>query len=82
MPERIGVTSHAAECDEAGWLLVNRHEGLVGVVVLVCLARVVVVGGANRPHDVSATQAFADDDEYVVHVKPPVRAATKVAPAR
>ena len=62
--------------------MVDRHERLVGVVVLVCLARVVVVGGVNRAHHVSATQAFADDDENVVHVKPPVRAATKVAPAR
>jgi hypothetical protein len=59
--------------------LVNRHDGLVDVVFLVCLARVVVVGGVNRAHHVSATQAFADDDENVV---PPVRAATKVAPAR
>jgi hypothetical protein len=44
-------------------LLVNRHEGLVGVVVLVCSARVVFVGGVKRPRDVVATGAFADDDE-------------------
>jgi hypothetical protein len=48
--------------------LVNRHDGLVGVVVLVCLARVVLVGGVDRPHDVFATGAFADDDENVVHL--------------
>ena len=48
--------------------LVNRHDGLVGVVFVVCLARVVVVGGVNRPHNVSATPAFAGDDENVVHL--------------
>ena len=48
--------------------LVNRHEGLVGVVFLVCSARVVSVGGVDRAHDVSATPAFADDDENVVHL--------------
>ena len=46
--------------------MVNRHEGLVGVVVLVCLARVVFAGGVDRSRDVSATRAFADDDENVV----------------
>src|SRR6476469_7785442 len=46
--------------------LVNRHDGLVGVVFLVCLARVVFAGGVDRPRDVSATQAFAGDDENVV----------------
>ena len=50
--------------------LVNRHDGLVGVVFLVCLARVVFVGGVNRPRDVFATRAFADDDENVVHLTP------------
>ena len=48
--------------------LVNRHDGLVGVVFLVCLARVVFAGGVDRPRDVSATQAFAGDDENVVHL--------------
>src|SRR6185312_12501002 len=48
--------------------LVNRHDGLVGVVFLVCLARVVLVGGVDRPHDVFATGAFAGDDENVVHL--------------
>ena len=48
----------------------NRHEGLVGVVVLVCLARVVFVGGVDRPRDVCATPAFADDDENVVQLTP------------
>ena len=48
--------------------LVHRHDGLVGVVVLVCLARVVFAGGVNRPHDELATRAFAGDDENVVHV--------------
>ena len=62
--------------------MVDRHERLVGVVCLVCLARVVFAGGVDRPRDVFAIGAFADDDENVVHVKPPVRAATKVAPAR
>src|SRR6478672_10134208 len=49
-------------------LLVNRHDGLVGVVFLVCLARVVFAGGVDRPRDVSATRAFAGDDENVVHL--------------
>ena len=48
--------------------LVNRHDGLVGVVFLVCLARVVFAGGVNRPRDVFATRAFADDDVNVVHL--------------
>jgi len=48
--------------------LLNRHDGLVGVVFLVCLARVVFAGGVDRPRDVSATQAFAGDDENVVHL--------------
>ena len=48
--------------------LVNLNDGLVGVVFLVCLARVVFAGGVNRPRDVSATRAFADDDENVVHL--------------
>ena len=39
-------------------LLVNRHEGLVGVVVLVCLARVVFVGGVDRPRDVFAIRSL------------------------
>jgi hypothetical protein len=47
--------------------LVNRHDGLVGVVFLVCLARVIFAGGADRPCDVFAIPAFADDDENVVH---------------
>ena len=50
----------------------NRHDGLVGVVCLVCLARVVLVGGVDRPRDVFATGAFADDDENVVHPTPAV----------
>src|SRR6476659_1569175 len=37
--------------------LVNRHEGLVGVIFLVCLARVVFAGGVDRPRDVFATGA-------------------------
>ena len=46
--------------------LLNRHDGLTGVVFLVCLARVVVAGGVNRPRDVCAIRAFTDDDENVV----------------
>ena len=41
-------------------LLVNLDDGLVGVVFLVCLARVVIVGGVKRPRDVFAIAAFAD----------------------
>ena len=37
-------------------LLVDRHEGLVGVVVVVCLAGVVEVGGVKRPRDVFAVR--------------------------
>ena len=48
--------------------LVHRHDGLVGVVFLVGLARVVVAGGVNRPRDVFAIPAFADDDENIVHL--------------
>ena len=36
------------------------------------LARVVVAGGVNRPRDVFAIRAFADDDENVVHLTPAV----------
>ena len=63
-----GVTSHAANVTRRDGLLVNRHEGLVGVVVLMCSARVVSVGGVDRPHHVCATPAFADDDENVVQL--------------
>jgi hypothetical protein len=48
--------------------LVHRHDGLVGVVVLVCLARVVFVGGVDPPRNVFAIPVFADDDENVVHL--------------
>ena len=48
--------------------MVDRHEGLVGVVVLVCLARVVFVGGVDRPRNVFALRAFADDDENVMRL--------------
>ena len=48
--------------------LVNRHDGLVGVVFLVCLARVVFAGGVNRPRDELAIRAIADDDVNVVHL--------------
>ena len=48
--------------------MVNRHDWLVGVVVLVGLARVVFAGGVDRPSDVSATRAFAGDDENVMHL--------------
>ena len=48
----------------------NRHDELVGVVLTVCLARVVFAGGDNRPHKVFAIRAFADDDENVVHLGP------------
>jgi hypothetical protein len=47
--------------------LVNLDDELVGVVFMVCLARVVVVGGVDRSRNVSAIPAFADDDENVVH---------------
>src|SRR6478735_5486647 len=47
--------------------LVYRHDELVGVVFLVCLARVVWVGGVHRPRNVFAIPAFADDDENIVH---------------
>ena len=46
----------------------NLDDGFVGVVFLVCSARVVLVGGVNRPHDELATRAFADDDVNVVHL--------------
>lgn len=48
--------------------LVNRHDGLVGVVFVVCLACVVFAGGVDCPRDVWAIPAFADDDENVVHL--------------
>ena len=48
--------------------LVHRHDGLVGVVFAVCLARVVFAGGVHGPRDVFAIGAFADDDENVVHL--------------
>ena len=46
----------------------NLDDELVGVVFLVCLARVVFAGGVNRPRDELATRAFADDDVNVVHL--------------
>src|SRR6476646_6716673 len=46
---------------------VNGHDGLVGVVFVVCLACVVFAGGIHRPRNVFAIPAFADDDENVVH---------------
>ena len=52
--------------------LVHRHDGLAGVVFPVCLARVVVAGGVDRPRDVCAVGAFADDDENVVQLTPAV----------
>jgi hypothetical protein len=52
--------------------LVNRDDGLIGVVFLVCLARVVFAFGVDRARDVFAIPAFADDDEYVVHLTPAV----------
>ena len=52
--------------------MVNLDDGLVGVVFLVCLARVVFAGGVNRPREVFAIFAFADDDENVVHLTPAV----------
>ncbi|MGY4652326.1 hypothetical protein ACVWWN_006122 [Mycobacterium sp. URHB0021] len=48
-------------------LLVNRHEGLVGVVFVVCLAGIVEVSGVMSPRDVFAIPAFADDDVHVTH---------------
>ena len=48
--------------------MVDRHDGFVGVVFLMCLARIVFGGGANRARDVFAIHAFADDDEDVVHL--------------
>ena len=45
----------------------NVDDGLVGVVFVVCLARVVKVGGVKGPRNVFAIAAFADDDENVVH---------------
>jgi hypothetical protein len=48
--------------------LLNRHDGLVGVVFLVCLAGVVFTGGVHRARNVFAIPAFADDDENVVHL--------------
>ena len=50
----------------------NRHNGLVDVVCLVCLAQVVLAGGVHRPRDVFAIRAFVDDDEDVVHLSPAV----------
>ena len=38
----------------------NLDGGFVGVVFLVCLARVVIVGGVKRPRDVFAVAAFAE----------------------
>ena len=58
--------------------LVNLDDGLVGVVFLACLARVVFAGGVKPPRDVSATPAFADDDENVVRLTPPVRGGRAV----
>ena len=48
--------------------LVNRHDGLVGVVFLVCLARV-FAGGVTRPHDVAS--GCADAGGYAC--RPPPR---------
>ncbi len=48
----------------------NRQDGLVGVVFLMCLARVVFAGGVNHPRDVLAVPVFTDDDEKAVHVTP------------
>ena len=39
-------------------LLVNLDDGLVGVVFLVCSARVVIVGGVKRPHDEFASASL------------------------
>ena len=48
--------------------MVNLDDGLVGVVFLMCLARVVFAGGVNRPRDELAIRAIADDDVNVVHL--------------
>jgi hypothetical protein len=50
--------------------VLNLDDSLVGVVFLVCLARVVQVGGIKRPRDVIAIAVFADDDEHVMHLTP------------
>ena len=50
----------------------NLDDGLVGVVFVVCSARVVIVGGVKRPPNVFAIRAFADNDENVVHLIPAV----------
>jgi hypothetical protein len=50
--------------------VLNLDDSLVGVVFLVCLARVVQVGCIKRPRDVIAIAAFADDDENVMHLTP------------
>jgi hypothetical protein len=62
------MASPAVNVTSRDGLLVNRHDGLVGVVFLMCLARVVFAGGVNRPRDVFAIRAFADDDENVVRL--------------
>ena len=56
-PERLGVTSPPNVTSRDG-SLVNRHDGLVGVVFLVCLARVVFAGGVDRPRDVFAIRSL------------------------
>ena len=48
--------------------MLNLDDGLAGVVFPVCLARVVFARGVDRPRDVFAIPAFADDDENVVHL--------------
>ena len=49
--------------------LVYVDDGLVGVVFMVCLARVVKVGGVKGPRNVFAIGAFADDDEAVIRLR-------------
>ena len=46
----------------------NLDDALVGVVVMVCSARVVDVGGVKGPRNVFAIAAFADDDENVMRL--------------
>ena len=62
--------------------LLNRHDGLAGVVRLMRLARVVFAGGVNRPRAMFAICAFADDDEDGVPFRPACGTVTSTSRPR